>query len=209
MRNLNYFATFLLCPRCEKPFTVVSPDNIHCPYCNHAEAGTFHPLYSPTVRNLMELLEHVYASKESWRNQAVLMLGLSIFEALLSEVFQSFMDHKRLPWIFERPVIRHLPWQEKFDFLIEGAHLEDPSAEIKRKIKDLQDYRIQFLHGRAQPLHTNLYEEVYTLVGELVQLFAEIYFQMDLKPYFLQQIKDEARPLRRGSESQIAPPPGL
>ena len=26
MRNLNYFAQFLLCPRCEKPFTVVSPD---------------------------------------------------------------------------------------------------------------------------------------------------------------------------------------
>jgi hypothetical protein len=207
MRNLNYFAQFLLCPRCEKPFTVVSPDQVKCPYCGHAEAGTFHPLFSSTMRSLMEMLEHVYGLKESWRGQSILILSLAIFEALLSEVFQSFMDSKKLPWIFERPVIRHLPWQEKFDFLIEGAHLEDASSETKRKVKELHDFRIGYLSGRTQPLHSNLYEEMYALVGELIQLFAEIYFQLDLKPYFLQQVKEEQRPLRRGSESQIAPPP--
>ena len=155
----------------------------------------------------MEMLEHVYSQKEGWKNHGVLIIGLSIFEALLSEVFESFMDAKRLPWIFERPVIRHLPWQEKFDFLIEGAHLQDQAAPIKNKLKEVHDLRMQFLHGKAQSLHQNLYEEVYDLVGELVGLFAEIYFQLDLKPYFLQNTREESRPLRRGSESHISPLP--
>src|SRR5688572_28186168 len=131
MRNLNYFAQFMLCSRCEKPFTMVSPDRMKCPYCGESEAAGFTSLFSSTARNLMEKLEHSYAQKEGWRNHGVLIIGLSIFEALLYEVFQSFMDSKRLPWIFERPVIRHLPWQEKFDFLIEGSHIEEQSAPIK------------------------------------------------------------------------------
>lgn len=207
MRNLNYFAQFMLCSRCEKPFTTVSPDRMKCPYCGQAENGTFTPLYSKTTRNLMEMLEHAYAQKEAWKNHGILIIGLSIFEALLSEVFQSFMDSKKLPWIFERPVIQHLPWQEEFDFLIEGAHLQDAAMGIKTKLKEVHDLRVQFLHGRAQTLHATLYDDVYDLVGELVRLFAEIYFQMDLKPYFMQNVKEESRPLRRGSPSHIAPVP--
>jgi hypothetical protein len=203
MRNLNYFAQFMLCSRCEKPFTVVSPDGMKCPYCGQAEASGFLPLFSATARSLMEMMEHAYAQKESWRHHGVLIIGLSIFEALLSEVFQSFMDSKKLPWIFERPVIRHLPWQEKFDFLIEGAHMEEQSTPIKNKLKEVHDLRIQFLHGKAHSLHRTLDQEVYDLVGELVRLFAEIYFQLDLKPYFVQNVKEESRPLRRGSQSHI------
>lgn len=207
MRNLNYFAQFTLCSRCEKPFTTVSPDRMKCPYCGQSENGAFTPLYSKTTRNLMEMLEHAYSQKENWKNHGILIIGLSIFEALLSEVFQSFMDAKKLPWIFERPVIQHLPWQEEFDFLIEGAHLQDQTTTIKNKLKEVHDMRTQFLHGRSQNLHPTLFEEVYDLVGELVRLFAEIYFQMDLKPYFLQNVKEEQRPLRRGSSSHIAPLP--
>src|ERR1043166_6504130 len=114
MRDLNYFAQFVLCSRCEKPFTVVSPDRIKCPYCAEAEPNSFGPLFSNSCKNLMELLEHVYAQKDSWRNQGLLLMGLAVFDTLLSEVFQSYMDAKKLPWIFERPIIRHVPWQEKF-----------------------------------------------------------------------------------------------
>jgi len=155
----------------------------------------------------MELLEHVYAQKDSWRNHGVLLIGLAVFDTLLSEVFQSFMDSKKLPWIFERPIIRHVPWQEKFDFLIEGAHLEDRAEKLKGKLKEMYDVRIHFLHGKAQSLQPNIYQEMYDLVGEMLQLFAEIYFQLDLKPYFHQQVKEESRPLRRGSESHISPMP--
>lgn len=207
MRNLNYFAQFMLCARCEKPFTIVSPDRMKCPYCGQSENGAFTPLFSATARNLMEMLESAYGQKEAWKNHGILIIGLSIFEALLSEVFQSFMDSKKLPWIFERPVIRHLPWQEKFDFLIEGAHIEEQAEPIKKKLKEVHDLRIQFIHGRAQSLHPELYEEVYDLVGELVRLFSEIYFQMDLKPFFVQNVREESRPLRRGSSSHIAPLP--
>jgi hypothetical protein len=204
MRNLNYFVQFMLCSRCEKPFTTVSPDRLKCPYCGQSEQNTFQPLFSSTCRNLVEMMEHVYAQKEGWRNHGVLLIGLSIFEALLSEVFQSFMDSKKLPWIFERPVVRHLPWQEKFDFLIEGAHLEDQASNIKTRLREVHDMRIGFLHGRAQAMHPMIYEQVYDLVGDLLALFAEIYFQLDLKPYFMQQVKEDSRPLRRGSESHIA-----
>jgi hypothetical protein len=207
MRDLNYFAQFVICSRCEKPFTVVSPDRIKCPYCGESEANSFNPLFSNTCKNLMELLEHVYTQKDSWRNHGVLLIGLSVFDTLLSEVFQSFMDNKKLPWIFERPIIRHVPWQEKFDFLIEGAHLEDRAEKLKNKMKEMYDLRVHFLHGKTQSLHANIYQEMYDLVGEMLQLFAEIYFQLDLKPYFYQQVKEEVRSLRRGSESQILPMP--
>lgn len=204
MRDLNYFAQFVLCSRCEKPFTVVSPDRIKCPYCGEAGSNSFGPLFSNSCKNLMELLEHVYAQRESWKNHGVFLIGLAVFDTLLSEVFQSFMDSKKLPWIFERPIIRHVPWQEKFDFLIEGAHLEDHAEKLKSKLKEMYDLRVHFLHGKAQSLHPNIYQEMYDLVGEMLQLFAEIYFQLDLKPYFYQQVKEESRPLRRGSESHIS-----
>src|SRR5438128_1416872 len=145
MRNLNYLTQFVLCFRCEKPFTAVSPASIQCPYCAESDPKQFGPLYSNTVKNLMEMFEFLYAQKEPWRNHGVLISGLAVSEALLSEVFQSVMDSKKLPWILERPIIRHMPWQETFDFLIEGAHLEDRSQDIKERLRKVYDLKIQFL----------------------------------------------------------------
>lgn len=207
MRNLNYFVQFVLCFHCEKPFTAVSPDKIQCPYCGQSDASQFGPLFSTSARNLMEMLEGVYSQKDEWKNHAVLITGLTIFEALLSEVFQSYMDNKKLPWLLERPMIQHVPWPEKFDFLIEYAHLEDQGDSLKTRLKEIYELRVQFLHGKAQSLHQNLYEEMYELIAQMLPLFAELYFQLNLKPFFYQQVREETRPLRRGSESHIAPVP--
>jgi hypothetical protein len=207
MRNLNYFVQFVLCFHCEKPFTAVSPDRIQCPYCGQSDTSQFGPLFSSSVRNLMEMLESVYSQKEEWKNHAVLITGLTIFEALLSEVFQSYMDHRKLPWLLERPVIQHVPWPEKLDFLIEYAHLEEQGERLKTRLKEIYELRVQFLHGKAQRLHQNLYEEMYELIAQMLPLFAELYFQLNLKPFFYQQVREETRPLRRGSESHIAPVP--
>jgi hypothetical protein len=206
MRNLNYLTQFMVCFHCEKPFTGVSPDNMECPYCQQTGAKNFGPLFSTTAKNLMLMFESVYGQKEAWKNHGVLITGMAVFEALLSEVFQSYMDSKKLPWILERPMIRHLPWQEKFDFLIEGAHLEEPSAKLKKRLKEIYDIKTEFFHGKGQSIHQSLYVEIYDMVGNLLQVFAEIYFQLNLKPFFYQQVREESRPLRRGSASHIAPP---
>lgn len=155
----------------------------------------------------MEMLESTFSQKEDWKNHGVLITGLTIFEAFLSEVFQSYMDAKKLPWILERPIIQHVPWPEQFDFLIELAHLEDRSDKLKSRLKEIYDLKVQFLHGRAQSLHQTLYEEIYDMVGQMLPLFAEIYFQLDIKPFFYQQTREDQRPLRRGSESHIASVP--